>query len=367
MKHCSRCAVEYADDVVFCPHCGDKLIDGNLQYTCPNCGQLLGTSFEKFCPHCGQQFNVETNNHDTQTSSEATSSKRNLIIAISVIAVLVGGYFGFKKELINTGIVSPSTAEEHYEYGQYLEKKGDLTLCYHQMTLAADKGHIEALYRVGITEMQNENYSKGLKYLLEADSKGHKEAAFYLGVSYYLGDTVEKDASKSVMFYEKAAGYGNFDAAYYAGEMYLLGRGNLERNVDKAIPLLEKVANNPKAKYFADSQVWLGKIYYMPKLKHIDIKKSIYWFTKAYENGKLSPIVYLETIYNDDPVYKDYGKALKWHKIGAQKSIEYSMMNLSIAYYLGRGVPVDYDAHIYWGEKADKAVYKTKDIIDKNL
>ena len=228
MKHCAKCNIDYSDDVVFCSHCGNKLTEEHLSYTCPNCKQDLGSEYGQFCPHCGQQFDVKVDDSGSQTSNEekssdkAKSSNRNLIIAISIIAILVGGYFGFKQELINAGIVSPSTAEEHYNYSVHLQEKDDIEYLKH-LREAADKGHMEASYRVGLMAQQFEKYADSFKYFSQAEAKGHKEATAHLGWHYDFGKGVEVDKNKAVMLYEKAANLGDMRAAYYAGSMYAEG------------------------------------------------------------------------------------------------------------------------------------------------
>lgn len=363
MKYCSKCAIEYADVVVFCSHCGTQLTEGPMSYVCPNCNQNLGTAYEQFCPHCGQQFNGKASDSNSQTSIKAKSSNRNLIIAISVIAILVGGYFGFKQELINHGIVTPSTAEEHYIYSKYLEDRFDFNYK-NQLELAADKGHAEAAWRVGQSAYQNKDYSKGIKYLKIANLYGHKEAPALLAFLYRTGTGVEKNLPYAMELYEKSAKYGDDISATIAGTAYMIGV-EVDRDIDKAIKLLETVANNPKSERAGRCQVLLGQIYWKPVYKRTDVNKAVQWFTKAYENGKLSAILYLQIIYHVDPVLKNYAEALKWAKIGAQKGIDGSMAYLYCAYAFGWGVPIDYETSEYWREKFSTAPHNQQKIFDE--
>lgn len=270
MKHCSKCTVEYADDIVFCPHCGDKLIDGNLQYTCPNCGKLLGSSFEKFCPHCGQQFMAHTNDTSSQSSTKTKSSSHTIIIAISVIVILVGGYFVFKQNLINAGIVSPSTAEEYYNYSNYLSTTDSLkSASMHK--LAAINGHPEAQYEEGIKCYENpflgrlaiDGYNKisseGYSWFLKASEQGHVMAQYQLGNIYEYGSIGFVDTDEAYRYYKLAADGNNPHAYFKLGIAYKNGI-TVEKDTVQAFKMYNKAyeLGNNKAGYVVALRYWRG-------------------------------------------------------------------------------------------------------------
>ena len=55
MKVCPNCHEQYADDMKFCPKCGDQLIKAGV---CPRCGKSVATD-EKYCPYCGFDLSKE--------------------------------------------------------------------------------------------------------------------------------------------------------------------------------------------------------------------------------------------------------------------------------------------------------------------
>lgn len=90
MKYCQNCAKEFANDAVFCPHCGNGLVDKAQEYVCPKCGYNLGGSFEQYCPNCGQPFYT----NQAESSEHKKSSTKYVIIAASIIAVLAVLFMG---------------------------------------------------------------------------------------------------------------------------------------------------------------------------------------------------------------------------------------------------------------------------------
>lgn len=52
MKKCLKCGTTFADDVNFCPNCGEKLVEVNV---CPKCGETVSIG-DKFCKKCGAKL-----------------------------------------------------------------------------------------------------------------------------------------------------------------------------------------------------------------------------------------------------------------------------------------------------------------------
>ena len=55
MKKCLKCGVEYQDDDIFCPVCGEKLTATNV---CQKCGKPVSAE-ETYCRHCGYKIEKE--------------------------------------------------------------------------------------------------------------------------------------------------------------------------------------------------------------------------------------------------------------------------------------------------------------------
>ena len=116
MKHCVGCSKAFPDDTAFCPHCGKQLVDESEKSICPNCKKDMGEKFEQFCPHCGYQVSSQ----EPVTVQKSSKQKYAVLLAV-VLLTMTGGFFVFKQEIINMGIIAPSTAEENYQYGYHLK------------------------------------------------------------------------------------------------------------------------------------------------------------------------------------------------------------------------------------------------------
>ena len=206
MKHCQVCKVEYSDDVTFCSHCGNRVAEGNLEFSCPSCGRILGDTYEQFCPHCGQQVG----NVQKDSSSKQGVSKKYIAI-IAIIAILIGGYFGFKKDLINAGVIQPFTATEQLEYARYL---------------------------AGTKEDEKE----AIKWFLKSAENGNSDAQVAVGVAYRIGEVLPMDNKKACYWFEKATEQGHIDGIIFLADCYVNGIGVPQSNV-KAMDYIKKQHN----------------------------------------------------------------------------------------------------------------------------
>lgn len=357
MKCCTKCQIEFNDNVDFCSHCGNILIESNLQYICPRCNQMLGSSFENFCPHCGQQLNSA----QSPTNESTQCSSKKYLVIVATIAVLIVGYLGFKQNLINNGYINPNTATEFYEYSLYLKDNSNEELSKKHLIIAAEKGYAKAQVDIACIENKKGNFKEAFIWLNKAAVQNDAEAIAMLA-GFYLGqhEFIPQDLDKAFELYEKSSNMGNDYATMMTGLSYCYGLGRT-KNTDKGIPLLEKVANNTNSKHKVQSQFILGQIY--SEIKNPN--KSIYWFKKAYENGHIAAIDFIGKIYEFDPSCKNYHESFKWYTLGAEKGIDQPMNGLARAYYYGRGVAKDTDKFKYWISKGDKAPIKQKEIETK--
>ena len=98
-------------------------------------------------------------------------------------------------------------AEENYKKGNkyYKAKDVELALTYYQK--AADAGHSEAQYIMGLLCIEGkkvlQNYDLGIEWLTKAAMQGHKDAQFKLAAIYHQGEIVPKDEQKAVYWATK--------------------------------------------------------------------------------------------------------------------------------------------------------------------
>ena len=123
MKKCPYCSAQVGDDSLFCTECGKPIPQGCV---CPNCGAVLNEG-DAFCTNCGK----EVAEKQSTTSSEFSSASQNenvaiseynqpidedaepnpsskktipVIIGIIVLALIGGGWYGFKTYKANNEV-----------------------------------------------------------------------------------------------------------------------------------------------------------------------------------------------------------------------------------------------------------------------
>ena len=70
---------------------------------------------------------------------------------------------------------------------------------------------------------QHDDAPKALPLFQQAAEKGHSRAQFMLGLYYWQGIYIEKDAAKSFYWLKKSADNGYPDGCHFTGVAYLYG------------------------------------------------------------------------------------------------------------------------------------------------
>ncbi len=113
----------------------------------------------------------------------------------------------------------------------------NFTMAYQLLAPLATKGNAEALWRVGMMQMNGlgmvENQPLGFENLLQAASQDHAFAHHMLGVAYMTGEGVEKDITKSIEWFEKGAEFGIPGPMYTLGMLYEDGK-EVKEDLEKA-------------------------------------------------------------------------------------------------------------------------------------
>lgn len=127
------------------------------------------------------------------------------------------------------------------------------------------------------------------KALLEDARAGDPVAQNGLGVMYYTGEAVSKNASGQVLdndpelaagWFFRAAEQGYADAQFNLGLMYANGEG-VAQDMNQAVELFKKAAEQGHV----DAQNNLGAMYFTGEGIARDEKKAIEWFEKAAAQG----------------------------------------------------------------------------------
>ena len=241
-----------------------------------------------------------------------------------------------------------------YEYG--ITKTVDRTLADKFLKEAADLGHADALFFLGMNAVERgdleqarayadsaielgnmagkyilaeiseqeylgdseELYKAGFKVIKEKVEQGDLHYSNVLGYAYRFGIGTKKDIEQAIKVFTPSAEQGNAMSLGHLSELYLE-----QDKIEKAKPLMLKAAekNNSKAQLnlsFIDD----------------DTEKSLYWLNRAAENNEISAIMNLAYYYHD----KDIKKAASYYQKAADLDDDQAVVELSYLYENGEGV-----------------------------
>ena len=246
-----------------------------------------------------------------------------------------------------------------YEYG--ITKTVDRTLADKFLKEAADLGHADALFFLGMNAVESgdleqarayinsaielgnmagkyilgeiseqeylgdseELYKAGFKALKEKVEQGDLHYSNVLGYAYRFGIGTEENIKQAIKVFTPSAEQGNAMSLGHLSELYLE-----QDKIEKAKPLMLKAAekNNDMAQYNLAYNIY-----------ETGSEESLYWLNKASENNNLQAIMYLAIYYQD----KDIKKAIYYYQKGAELNNSQAMLELSYLYENGEGVEKD--------------------------
>ena len=256
-----------------------------------------------------------------------------------------------------------------YEYG--ITKTVDRTLADKFLKEAADLGHADALFFLGMNAVDNgdleqarayadsaielgnmagkyilaeiseqeylgdaeELYKAGFKALKEKVEQGDLHYSNVLGYAYRFGIGTEENIKQAIKVFTPSAEQGNAMSLGHLGEIYF-EQGKVEDAKKFTLKSAEK--NNSKAQLnlsFIDD----------------DTEKSLYWLNRAAENNEISAIMNLAYYYHD----KDIKKAASYYQKAADLDDDQAVVELSYLYENGEGVEKNDEKAV---ELLDKAV-----------
>ena len=256
-----------------------------------------------------------------------------------------------------------------YEYG--ITKTVDRTLANKFLKEAADLGHADALFFLGMNAVGNgdleqarayadsaielgnmagkyilaeiseqeyfgdteELYKAGFKALKEKVEQGDLHYSNVLGYAYRFGIGTEENIKQAIKVFTPSAEQGNAMSLGHLGEIYF-EQGKVEDAKKFTLKSAEK--NNSKAQLnlsFIDD----------------DTEKSLYWLNRAAENNEISAIMNLAYYYHD----KDIKKAASYYQKAADLDDDQAVVELSYLYENGEGVEKNDEKAV---ELLDKAV-----------
>ncbi len=115
---------------------------------------------------------------------------------------------------------------------------------------AAERGHAESQYQLGVTHARNRHYAQAAEWFEKAEKQGHGKArpafgeiCYELGEMYAKGREVAQDPVQAAQWYLKGAERENADAQSRLGMMYARGNG-VAQDLPKAAKWLCKAAEH---------------------------------------------------------------------------------------------------------------------------
>jgi len=141
---------------------------------------------------------------------------------------------------------------------------------------------------------------KKFKALVESAKTGDAAAQNNLGVMYYTGEAISKNASGKILnndpelaagWFYRAAEQGYADAQFNLGLMYINGEG-VEKDMNQAVALFKKAAEQGHV----DAQNNLGAMYFTGEGVDRDEKEAIKWFEQAAKQGNADAQANLDAI-----------------------------------------------------------------------
>jgi hypothetical protein len=220
------------------------------------------------------------------------------------------------------------------------------------LALAYDKGYC------GIAA----NQPAALQWYTRAAQHGSMLAQYQLGEIYYTGNGVAPDYPEAKKWYLAAAKQGDGHAQWRLG--FLCAEGHykgLKTDYNEAEQWWTKAAEQNAD----DAQFRLGNFYHTYK-NPPDMKKSVYWLTRASEGGNRVAMFDLARMLKaGEGTPKNPEQALIWMKKSAELGMPTAQMMLSEMYATGDGVEKDPAQSLAWTLKVAAAPSAIPYWIDK--
>lgn len=114
---------------------------------------------------------------------------------------------------------------------------------------SAEKGYpqaqatVGALLLKGLPGLLERNHKKGISLLSKAVESRSLTARYNLGMAYYNGDGVSKDASKAAAWLRIAEKQNFSEAQYTLGLLLVEGQGGISKNTSEGLTFLRKAAS----------------------------------------------------------------------------------------------------------------------------
>jgi TPR repeat protein len=326
-KYCPNCKIE-VEVGNFCPECGTKLDDIQLELFCPECGKVFDHG--KFCSECGVKLEERKKIEKAPKTVTAPSLYQ------SSLGCPACGY------------ENPAGSKVCVTCGFPLEITVDDNSVSSDISTASEDETILAKYtdEYGeVRDLNDEEISVALDEIKTIARKGNAKAETMLAWLYLDGTYIAQDFQKSYDLLCDAESKGYGFASAYKSLFYCFGY-IVEQDLSKAEQLIEKFLDIPDFMYFK------GMIYLMQGNQ----KEAVHWFKKAADLGDQNGLLYLGYAYlnGDGDITQDPVRAFECFMKSASLGNSEAENMLGVSYENGQGTELDEELALYWYQEAAK-------------
>ena len=221
---------------------------------------------------------------------------------------------------------------------------------------------VAEMVKIADDAYKTKDYSKAMKWYLEAAGKGNAHAQCQIGNMYNSAKGVTADYSTALKWFLKSANQGNTEAQRHIGDLYLAGRG-VTHNYSTALQWYNKAVANGDLHALCN----IG-LMYRCRGKNSEAMK---WLLKAAEQGDTNAMYHIGDMYESGSgVKEDPSVAIQWFLKAAEQGDADSQSRAGLMYYYGNGVPKDYSTAFKWYLKAaengnDYDTFKVAEMYEK--
>jgi len=194
----------------------------------------------------------------------------------------------------------------------------------------------------GLAAFKNKDYGRAYREWKAAADTGHAEAQFDVGVLYAQGLGVRRDLTEAAYWYRRSAEQGNAEAQFALGQMYSRGWGAPRDQAD-AVRWLQ-MANSVESD--GPPTDWANiEGYGMPQ----DDEIAAFWYRQAADKGHPEAQFNLARLYaSGHGVKKDEEQAARWVSASAAQGFGPAQLNLGERYASGNGVGKNEKRAYFW-------------------
>jgi uncharacterized protein len=220
----------------------------------------------------------------------------------------------------------------------------------------ATKGGAEEMYKMGLYYYYGtgvvKNAAMAKQWFTKAATKNNVAAMLALSEMYAAGVGVPKDALQVVNWLKKAANKNSSIAAYRLGELYERGEG-VPESMPEAIKWYKVAADNGDA----DAMIALGFAYTDGEGVGADKEAGYQWLLKAANAGSADGMRYLGDYFAQADMGNDCEKAVNWYMKAVDAGDSTSVKPVGVITMKGECAGLDKAAIAKWMERYALAHY----------